>query len=428
MPAKIVFACYGFNGLHGLSRRLVEHVMGLFCVNLHFRTADDKALTAALNRRNITQNRVLPAKNGWTSLYEERASQQDDDRIRELASDLTKDLHVAAIAFMVHDSDIACYWLYDDGTLLDEYNSCPDYFDEDGDGSSGPTGGQPAALLPYCRSGVTEANIEEILQGENVFAESVVEGLAEALGIESGRALADYRDEGAAPGGDDDSDDEGDGDDDGGGPVAAPPAVGLMGRLAKMFGVGAADAGAPKSAALVQAAASDDVETIERLLAEGVAVDGEAPAPLPGGQSMAGLGQVFPGGLPKIAMTPLLAALVHKKRAAVVSLLNAGADPNRVHPMFGTAVHTATGAGEVEFLQLLIDRGGDITARNAKGQTPLEVVVASRATLDRLAQAQAMMKSMGMRAPGLVDKLSNITLPTEGWDACERLLKARLAR
>jgi hypothetical protein len=103
---------------HCLSRRLVEHIMGLFCVNLHFRTNDDKALTAALNRRNIVAHRVLPAKNGWTSLYEERASQQDDDRIRELAGNLTKDLHVAAIAFMVHDSDIACYWLFDDGKQL----------------------------------------------------------------------------------------------------------------------------------------------------------------------------------------------------------------------------------------------------------------------------------------------------------------------
>ena len=171
-----------------------------------------------------------------------------------------------------------------------------------------------------------------------------------------------------------------------------------------------------------------DVPAIDRLLAEGVPVDVEAPAPLPGGQSMAGLGQVFPGGLPKIAMTPLLAALVHKKRAAVVRLLDAGADVNRVHLMFGTAVHAATGAGEVELLQLLIDRGGDMKARNSKGQTPLEVVSASRATLDRLAQAREMMKSMGMNAPGLADQLSNITFPTEGWDACERLLKNRLSR
>jgi hypothetical protein len=56
------------------------------------------------------------------------------------------------------------------------------------------------------------------------------------------------------------------------------------------------------------------------------------------------------------------------------------------------------------------------------------LVAAGRATRERLAQAQALMKSMGIKLPGLIDKLSNLTLPTEGWDACERLLKARMAR
>jgi len=91
-------------------------------------------------------------------------------------------------------------------------------------------------------------------------------------------------------------------------------------------------------------------------------------------------------------------------------------------------VHAATGAGEAELLQLLIERGGDVDARNAQGQTPLQLVAAGRATRERLAQAQALMKSMGIKFPGLIDQLSNVTLPTEGWDACERLLKARMAR
>ena len=51
--------------------------MGLFCVNLHFRATDDKALSAALNRRGVTQYRISPSENGWTSLYEEEASCQD---------------------------------------------------------------------------------------------------------------------------------------------------------------------------------------------------------------------------------------------------------------------------------------------------------------------------------------------------------------
>src|SRR5262245_24021686 len=111
---------------HPFLRRLPETPMGRFCVNMHFRSTDDKALTAAVKKRGVTASRVLPAKGGWTTLYEEEASHQDDRRIRELTGGLSRDLKVAAIAFMVHDSDIACYWLYEDGQLLDEYNSCPE--------------------------------------------------------------------------------------------------------------------------------------------------------------------------------------------------------------------------------------------------------------------------------------------------------------
>ena len=399
--------------------------MGLFCANFHFRTTDDKALSAALARRKITKCRVSAAKNGWTSLYEERASQQDDDRIRELATGLSKDLHVPCIAFLVHDSDFACYWLVDDGKLLDEFNSCPDYFDDDDDGSANPSGGQTDVLLPYCRPGVEEKQLEALLREESLFAESVIDRLADALGIDRERALDNYRAGGPAPS---DDDDESDDDDDSprGGPTVSPSA--LADRFAKMYGIKqdttAAD---PKLAALVEAAADDDTESIARLLAEGVDIDAEAPGRLPGRHSASELEQVFPGGAPKVPMTPLLAAVANKRRRATEQLLDAGADPNRVHVLFGTAVHAATSAGEAELLELLIARGGDLNALNAKGMTPLQILAASRATLERLAQAKEMMKSMGVKLPGLANKMA-VQLPTEGWEACERLLKARNAR
>jgi Ankyrin repeats (many copies) len=406
--------------------------MGLFCVNLHFRTRDDKALSASLNRRGVSGYRVLPARGEWASLYEERASEQDFERIRELAGGLSEDLGVAAIAFLVHDSDVACYWLFDGGRLLDEYNSCPNYFDADATAEEPPrpAGGRPDVLLPYCRTGVRQDELAAILAGEAVFAESVIEQLVDALGIDPGRALADYRHLGEreGPDGTDGPDDEGDGGDLGG-PNALSSRPGLAGRLADMLGAEPRGTAAdPQGTALVAAAAADDTDQIDRLLAEGVAIDVQAPAPLPGAQPMPGLGQLVPGGVPKIAMTPLLAAVINKRRRATERLLDRGADPKRVHPLVGTPVHAAAAAGDVELLQLLLDRGGDVGARNAQGQTPLQLVAACRATRERLAQAQALMKSMGMKLPGLIDQLSNVTLPTEGWDACERLLKARMAR
>jgi hypothetical protein len=403
--------------------------MGLFCVNFHFRTTDDRALSGALNRRGVTRYRVVPAKSGWTSVYEEQASEQDDRRIRELAGGLSEDLHVAAIAFMVHDSDIACYWLFDNGHLLDEYNSDPDYFGNS-DGPPSPSGGRTDVLLRYCRPGVRQDELAAILAEETVrsttFAEHLIQRLARALGIDRNRAIADYRDAASdgGPSGMEEPDD--DSDDDDGGPSGSPLREGLVERLAKHFGFAPTGATAdPQVTALVQAAASGNRDEIDCLLAEGVAIDAEAPAPIPGGELMAGMAQFFPGGVPQIAMTPLLAAVVNKQRPAAERLLDGGADANRVHPRYGTPVHAAAGAGDVELLQLVLDRGGDVNARSAQGQTPLQMLAANRTGLDRLVQLQAAWKSMGVRIP---PQMSNVSLPLEGWDACERLLKARGAR
>jgi hypothetical protein len=426
MWKKAKLSCYIFSESPAFRRHVGEHSMGLFCVNFHFQTTDDRALSQALNRRGISRYRVVPAKNGWTSLYEEQASEQDDRRIRDLAGGLSKDLHVPAIAFLVHDSDIACYWLFESGELLDEYNSNPGYFDSDADEPPKPSGGRPDLLVRYCRPGVRQEDLAAMLAQEAVrattFAEDLIGRLAKALGIDRRLAIADHRDLAGdnGPGGMEGPD--GYDDDDDGGPGDSPMQAGLMELLAKRFGFESGSAPAdPQITALVQAAARGDTDEIDRLLAGGVAINGEGPAPLPGGQLMPGLAQLFPGGVPQILMTPLLAAVVHKQRPAAERLLRGRADPNLVHSRYGTPLHAATGAGDVELLQLLIAHRVDVNARNAQGQTPLQMLAATRTGLDQLVQMQATMKSMGMTLP---PQMSNVSLPVEGWDACARLLKA----
>ena len=57
---------------------------------------------------------------------------------------------------------------------------------------------------------------------------------------------------------------------------------------------------------------------------------------------------------------------------------------------------------------------------------PLDVIAVGRTTVEKMAQMQAMMKKMGMKMPtGLLDQAANVKLPTEGWDACEQILKAK---
>jgi hypothetical protein len=417
--------------------------MGLFCANVHFRMTDFKGLTTALHHRGVTRFRLLPAQQGWISLYEERASDQDEAWLSELAGGLSDDLQVPAVAFLVHDSDIACYWLFDNGQLLDQFNSCPDYFHPRATGPGSRQGGHPDALLPFCRAGIRRDDLQAILEEDSIFAEGIIEGLADALSIDVERALSDYRDldehdgpwgAGGSDGGDGGDDGDGDGGGgggsgfDGGGPQILSFRAGLANRLASMFGPSPSGPSDPQAEALVQAAACGDVDEIDRLLAAGVDVNVEAPAPLPAGQPLAGLVQMFPHGAPQLAMTPLLASILHNQSEATAALLGEGADPNRAHPLFGTAVHAATAAGQAESLQLLLEHGGDTQARNAQGQTPLQLLASCRTAQERLAQAQAMMKSMGIKLPGIVGQLTNLTLPADRWDACEDVLHARGAQ
>jgi hypothetical protein len=422
--------------------------MGLFCVNFHLRATDERSVADAMSRRGITRFHVVPAKTGWTALYEERASEQDDQWILQLGRGLSEELQVAVIAFLVHDSDIACYWLFDNGQLLDEYNSDPSYFDSDTDGPPSPSGGRTEILVRYCRPGIRQAELAAILAEEAVqeatFAEEIIDRLARVLGIDPTLATSDCRDlaGGTRPRGRNGTED--DDEEDGGrsfscapasmgrpddndeepidGPSLLPTQATLIERLTRQLAFDAGSVRAdPQVTALVQAAVCGDTDTIDRLLTEGVPVNAQGLAPLCAGSPVPGLAQLFPGGIPQIAMTPLLAAVVHKQRRAAERLLRAGADPNLGHPRLGAPLHGATGGGDVELVQLLIEHGADVNARDTQGQTPLQRLAARRPVMEKLLQMQAMVKARGVKLPPQIAKVS---LLVAGWKACAELLTA----
>src|SRR6266404_4610009 len=103
--------------------------MGAFFTNLQIRNASTRAICSALPKLTEDRAYVSPESRGWVTVYPE-ATEDQSETIRGIASGLSKTLKADVLGFLVHDSDIAMYWLYQNGRLTDEFNSAPDYFGE----------------------------------------------------------------------------------------------------------------------------------------------------------------------------------------------------------------------------------------------------------------------------------------------------------
>ena len=171
--------------------------MGSFFTNLQIHNASAKAVSAALSKLVDSRAYVSPAFNGWVTVYPEATEGQNDKTIRAIASGLSKSLYAVVLAFLVHDSDVAAYWLFRKGTLVDEFDSAPDYF-------GGPVDhrtrqrvrGKTEALLPLCLPGTTPAQLDTVLHppdGHPPFAEEIVTELAKLLGIDDSRATLGFK-------------------------------------------------------------------------------------------------------------------------------------------------------------------------------------------------------------------------------------------
>lgn len=165
--------------------------MGASFTNLQVRKAAKESICAALPKLTRDGAYVSPEKDGWVTVYLKASEDQSDEGGR-IAAGLSKMLKTDVIAFLVYDSDIAMYWLYRNGELLDQFDSAPDYFEEKEFGQSDAgLGGDPDTLLPLCVPGTTRKQLEEVLHpsdGYPLMAEDIVEQLSKLLGIDDLRS------------------------------------------------------------------------------------------------------------------------------------------------------------------------------------------------------------------------------------------------
>jgi hypothetical protein len=178
--------------------------MAVSLVNYHLRTADSAAVFVAVEQLITRRAYVSPADNGWVTVYEELSDSQDPAVLDQLAHDLSLNLHVPLLVFLVQDSNLFVYYLFDEeGCLLDEYNSAPDYFGQTTEEARQRFAGQPVLLLPHCQAGTTKADVEHVLRAgrtpleggfaSTLTAEERLRQLSVLLGINEQRARLGFR-------------------------------------------------------------------------------------------------------------------------------------------------------------------------------------------------------------------------------------------
>jgi hypothetical protein len=97
---------------------------------------------------------LSPSINGWVGVYNNMNGQAP------LGDMLAEHFEEDIISLLVHDDDFFCYWYYKKGKLIDQYNSCPDYF---GEGSDEEPGGNPEVFRDILKDDNKIQRLEEIL-------------------------------------------------------------------------------------------------------------------------------------------------------------------------------------------------------------------------------------------------------------------------
>lgn len=405
--------------------------MGAFLVNFHVRTDSSERVCEALREAPVEHGWMAAGGEGWVSFWDEAASTQNADRIESLAGHVSDALQAPVIAFLVHDSDILCYWLYDAGKLLDQYNSCPGYWDEmiSGDDLTEDLADEASlaadceVLARYCLAGTDPRRLEELLaqwtraamesgeMGKFVFEDERLRQLAQFLGLDQRVVSTDYGDfdrelspddieavwvgageppeRGLSPAG-------------GGWTVTLPPTP------------------------LYDAAIGDDTATIERLVAEGADINAISHPYAFTALAMAA-GQASPATLRRMVAlgadvhksggaTPLRCAVQAGRPDNVRVLAELGADVHESVREVGSLLHVAVLHVAPEVVRVLLELGVDPVRENARGHTPLRAV---QFQLTGMRQALRMVGGRSM--PELTEHLAKL-------EEIERLLEEAAGR
>jgi ribosomal protein S18 acetylase RimI-like enzyme len=115
-----------------LEARVAPREAGESYASLHVQTDDAEAVAAAV-AKYLTRlghsggGRVSEPRNGWVAVYDELIDRDRKARER-LASELSNATAAVVCALAVEDGRVVRYTLYERGSIVDEYQSVPEYF------------------------------------------------------------------------------------------------------------------------------------------------------------------------------------------------------------------------------------------------------------------------------------------------------------
>jgi hypothetical protein len=157
--------------------------MGATFANICVRSGDQKAVAAAVRRLPKRLGAfVAPPHNSWVAVFDEASDAPDEDRLTGYTVMLSDKLGTLVLGFMVYESDVLLYTIAENGELLDQYSSWPDYFDESlPDAEFEALEGDPRCLARCAH--VSPAQVQSVLNAEHDFAEEKLAGLVKLLGL-----------------------------------------------------------------------------------------------------------------------------------------------------------------------------------------------------------------------------------------------------